>query len=179
MLRLFPGSNSPEWAFSLLGAVFAGGLATGVYTTNTAEAVLYQLKHRSELPLPAQTQVWTSSTSSNKVLNFLYQLKHRSELPLPTQTKVWTSSASSNTGLNFLFQLKHRSELPLTAQTLVWTSSTSSNTGLNFLYLLKQRSELPLPAQTNNDLLLIRISTCNVVYQLKHWSTLRVSKPVI
>lgn len=39
------GNNSPEWFMSTIGAVFAGGLATGVYTTNSHESVLYQLKH--------------------------------------------------------------------------------------------------------------------------------------
>ncbi|XP_046571351.1 long-chain-fatty-acid--CoA ligase ACSBG2-like isoform X3 [Haliotis rubra] len=32
------GFNSPEWFFADLGAIFAGGLATGIYTTNTPEA---------------------------------------------------------------------------------------------------------------------------------------------
>jgi len=39
------GNNSPEWFSAAVGAVFAGGIATGVYTTNTADAVCYQLKH--------------------------------------------------------------------------------------------------------------------------------------
>lgn len=39
------GNNSPEWFSCSVGAVLAGGIVTGVYTTNTAEAVLYQLKH--------------------------------------------------------------------------------------------------------------------------------------
>lgn len=39
------GNNSPEWFSSAVGAVFAGGVVTGVYTTNTPEAVAYQLKH--------------------------------------------------------------------------------------------------------------------------------------
>ena len=39
------GANSPEWFSCAVGAVLAGGVVTGVYTTNTAEAVLYQLKH--------------------------------------------------------------------------------------------------------------------------------------
>ncbi|XP_023337942.1 long-chain-fatty-acid--CoA ligase ACSBG2 [Eurytemora carolleeae] len=39
------GSNSPEWVFSAVGAVFAGGLYSGVYTTNTTTSVLYQLQH--------------------------------------------------------------------------------------------------------------------------------------
>jgi long-chain-fatty-acid--CoA ligase ACSBG len=32
------GFNSPEWFISDIGAIFAGGLATGIYTTNSAEA---------------------------------------------------------------------------------------------------------------------------------------------
>ncbi|XP_017763561.1 PREDICTED: very long-chain-fatty-acid--CoA ligase bubblegum isoform X2 [Eufriesea mexicana] len=32
------GFNSPEWFFSDLGAIYAGGLAAGIYTTNSPEA---------------------------------------------------------------------------------------------------------------------------------------------
>jgi len=39
------GNNSPEWFCSAVGAVFAGGITTGVYTSNTPDAVFYQLKH--------------------------------------------------------------------------------------------------------------------------------------
>jgi len=39
------GNNSPEWFSSAVGAVFSGGIASGVYTTNTPDAVAYQLKH--------------------------------------------------------------------------------------------------------------------------------------
>lgn len=35
------GFNSAEWFISDLGAIFAGGLATGIYTTNSAEACQY------------------------------------------------------------------------------------------------------------------------------------------
>jgi len=37
------GFNSPEWFFSDLGCVFAGGLATGIYPTNSPEACKYVL----------------------------------------------------------------------------------------------------------------------------------------
>ena len=37
------GFNSPEWFFSDLGCVFAGGLATGIYPTNSADACKYVL----------------------------------------------------------------------------------------------------------------------------------------
>ncbi|GFG35279.1 hypothetical protein Cfor_01340, partial [Coptotermes formosanus] len=35
------GFNSPEWFFSYLGAIYAGGLAAGIYTTNSPEACHY------------------------------------------------------------------------------------------------------------------------------------------
>ncbi|OWK09087.1 ACSBG1, partial [Cervus elaphus hippelaphus] len=33
--------NSPEWFFSAVGAVFAGGIITGIYTTSSPEACQY------------------------------------------------------------------------------------------------------------------------------------------
>jgi len=37
------GFNSPEWFFADIGCVFAGGLASGIYPTNSAEACKYVL----------------------------------------------------------------------------------------------------------------------------------------
>jgi len=39
------GFNAPEWHISNMAAVVAGGLAAGIYTTNSAEAVTYVLNH--------------------------------------------------------------------------------------------------------------------------------------
>lgn len=36
--------NCPEWFYSDIGAIFAGGLAAGIYTTNSADAVCHILK---------------------------------------------------------------------------------------------------------------------------------------
>ena len=57
------GNNSPEWFSCAVGAVFAGGVVTGVYTTNTPEAVAYQLKHSQ-----ANIAVVDSHTQLHKVL---------------------------------------------------------------------------------------------------------------
>ncbi|XP_067390786.1 long-chain-fatty-acid--CoA ligase ACSBG1 isoform X4 [Emydura macquarii macquarii] len=35
------GFNSPEWFISAVGSIFAGGIVTGIYTTNTPEACYY------------------------------------------------------------------------------------------------------------------------------------------
>jgi long-chain-fatty-acid--CoA ligase ACSBG len=37
------GFNSPEWFFSSMGAIFAGGMSIGIYTTNSPEACHYVL----------------------------------------------------------------------------------------------------------------------------------------
>lgn len=39
------GFNAPEWHISNMAAVVAGGLAAGIYTTNSPEAVTYVLEH--------------------------------------------------------------------------------------------------------------------------------------
>jgi len=39
------GFNAPEWHISNMAAVVAGGLAAGIYTTNSSEAVTYVLEH--------------------------------------------------------------------------------------------------------------------------------------
>lgn len=39
------GFNSPEWFISDLAAIYAGGVAAGIYTTNSPEACLYCISH--------------------------------------------------------------------------------------------------------------------------------------
>lgn len=37
--------NSPEWFIADIGAVFAGGMAAGIYITNKPDACLYTINH--------------------------------------------------------------------------------------------------------------------------------------
>ncbi len=39
------GFNSPEWLFSSVGAIFAGGLSSGIYSTSSADTVQYLGSH--------------------------------------------------------------------------------------------------------------------------------------
>lgn len=39
------GFNSPEWAYANMGAIFAGGMVAGIYTTNGPEACKYISEH--------------------------------------------------------------------------------------------------------------------------------------
>ena len=50
MHRIFPsvgilGFNAPEWHISAVAAVCAGGLAAGIYTTNSVDATRYVAEH--------------------------------------------------------------------------------------------------------------------------------------
>ena len=38
-------SNSPEWMMADIGAILAGGLANGIYTTNSTDITRYILEH--------------------------------------------------------------------------------------------------------------------------------------
>ncbi|XP_055351135.1 long-chain-fatty-acid--CoA ligase ACSBG2-like [Paramacrobiotus metropolitanus] len=64
------GFNAPEWVISDLGAIFAGGLSVGVYTTNTPEACRFVLKAAR-----ANIVVVEDDMQLQKIL------KYRSELP--------------------------------------------------------------------------------------------------
>ena len=39
------GYNAPEWAIAFMGTIMNNNVNTGIYITNTAEAVLYQAHH--------------------------------------------------------------------------------------------------------------------------------------
>ena len=39
------GFNAPEWNISALATIAAGGLSTGIYTTNSVDAVRYVAQH--------------------------------------------------------------------------------------------------------------------------------------
>ena len=42
---MFSGHNAPEWHISNIASVLAGGLACGLYTTSSPEALAYKVTH--------------------------------------------------------------------------------------------------------------------------------------
>ncbi|XP_043528278.1 long-chain-fatty-acid--CoA ligase ACSBG2-like isoform X1 [Frieseomelitta varia] len=65
------GFNSPEWFFSDLGAIYAGGLAVGIYTTNNPEACQYCLELSR-----ANIVVVEDSKQLEKILQIRHNLPH-------------------------------------------------------------------------------------------------------
>lgn len=63
------GFNSPEWFFADLGAIYAGGFAAGIYTTNGPEACQYVAEHSR-----AQIMVVEDEKQLAKILQIRDQL---------------------------------------------------------------------------------------------------------
>lgn len=73
------GFNAPEWHITNLASVVAGGLAAGIYTTNSAEAVTYILQHsranivvlENEEQLNKVTPVWDELEQLDTIIQFI------------------------------------------------------------------------------------------------------------
>ena len=65
------GFNAPEWHISNLASVVAGGLATGIYTTNSPDAVRYVSQHSR-----ANIIVLENEEQLHKIEQFRDQLEH-------------------------------------------------------------------------------------------------------
>ncbi|CAK9800207.1 Long-chain-fatty-acid--CoA ligase ACSBG2 [Anthophora plagiata] len=65
------GFNSPEWFFSDLGAIYAGGYAVGIYTTNSPEACQYCAESSK-----ANILVVEDAKQLEKILQIKHNLPH-------------------------------------------------------------------------------------------------------
>ncbi|KAM4745897.1 long-chain-fatty-acid--CoA ligase ACSBG2-like [Anableps anableps] len=65
------GFNSPEWFISDIGGIFAGGLAAGIYTTNSPEACQYVAAN-----CEANVLVVENQKQLEKILKVKHQLPH-------------------------------------------------------------------------------------------------------
>ncbi|XP_038155657.1 long-chain-fatty-acid--CoA ligase ACSBG2-like [Cyprinodon tularosa] len=65
------GFNSPEWFISDIGCIFSGGLAAGIYTTNSAEACHYVAAN-----CEANVLIVENQKQLEKILKVKYQLPH-------------------------------------------------------------------------------------------------------
>ncbi|KAM6201944.1 long-chain-fatty-acid--CoA ligase ACSBG1 isoform 2-T2 [Rhynchocyon petersi] len=85
------GFNSPEWFFSAVGTVFAGGIVTGIYTTSSPEACQY-IAHDSR----ANIIVVDTQKQLEKILKIWKHLPHLKavviyqEPPPKKMTNVYT-----------------------------------------------------------------------------------------
>ncbi|XP_049708809.1 long-chain-fatty-acid--CoA ligase ACSBG1 isoform X3 [Elephas maximus indicus] len=97
------GFNSPEWFFSAVGTVFAGGIVTGIYTTSSPEACQF-IAHDCR----ANVIVVDTQKQLEKILKIWKHLPHLKAVviyqePLPKKmanvyTITWTARYGSQAG---------------------------------------------------------------------------------
>jgi hypothetical protein len=79
------GFNAPEWFLSDLGAIFAGGFASGIYTTNNAEACHYVAENsrcniivvENDTQLQKILKVWDRLPDLKAVVQYSGKLKEQ------------------------------------------------------------------------------------------------------
>jgi len=80
------GFNSPEWVIANMGAIAAGGIAAGIYTTNNAEACHYVAEHSE-----AEVVVVEDVKQLNKFISI------QKDLPKLKALVMWTGEVPEGT----------------------------------------------------------------------------------
>ncbi|CAK9296946.1 unnamed protein product [Gordionus sp. m RMFG-2023] len=133
------GFNAPEWVVSNFAAIFAGGLSTGVYTTNSAEVCFHIM-----MDCKANICVVEDWNQMNKVLSVADKLPNLKaiiqyrEQDFPSESKLsharhfkilkWSDldRYSEMTSEDILNE-KIESQKPNNCSTLIYTSGTTGN----------------------------------------------------
>lgn len=122
------GFNSPEWFIADIGAIFAGGIACGIYTTNAPDACKYIIEHSES------TVVVVENESQLKKI-----MQIRAELPklkaivqwlgqVPNEPGVYSWEAFLNLGNGVpqeQVQARIEAQKPTQVCTLIYTSGTT------------------------------------------------------
>lgn len=125
------GFNSPEWFITNIAAIYAGGLATGLYTTNTSEACQYVLSN-----CEANIAIVENDTQLQKILEIRHELPHlkaivqyKGKIEFPQEDIYsWPQFMEFGTSITDA-ELKDRvAQLaPNKCCTLIYTSGTTGN----------------------------------------------------
>lgn len=125
------GFNAPEWHISYLGSIYAGGLGTGIYTTNTAEACQYVLEDsqsnivvvENNAQLQKIVAVWDNLPHLKAVIQYTGEVAVRKD-----NIYTWEEFMNlSNDVPNSVLSERLKNQAPNYCCTLVYTSGTTGN----------------------------------------------------
>lgn len=127
------GFNCPEWFFADLGAIFAGGFATGIYTTNSPDACRYVADNAQ-----CNIMVVENDQQLQKILQVRDQLPHLKAIvqyhgqPKERYPDVYSWSEMMKLGsrdkqLDTLLEDRISKQAPNKCCTLIYTSGTTGN----------------------------------------------------
>ncbi|XP_060075848.1 long-chain-fatty-acid--CoA ligase ACSBG2-like [Ylistrum balloti] len=125
------GFNSPEWFIADLGAIFAGGFATGIYTTNTPEACQYVaadceaniLVVENNQQLQKILKVWDNLPHLKAIVQYTGEVAERRDNIYSWSEMMALAEQVQDSELEERLQL----QAPNKACTLIYTSGTTGN----------------------------------------------------
>ncbi|XP_068722136.1 long-chain-fatty-acid--CoA ligase ACSBG2-like isoform X1 [Montipora capricornis] len=126
------GFNSPEWIISDLGAIFAGGLAAGIYATNTPEACHYVAENckanvivvENDNQLKKILQVWDRLPHLKAVVQYTGEIKGEK----PANVYTWKEFMELSKDVpDETLQARINNLVPNKCCTLIYTSGTTGN----------------------------------------------------
>lgn len=125
------GFNSPEWLFSDVGSIYAGGLCVGIYTTNNPEACQYVCADaecniivvENDVQLQKILQVKDRIPSLKAIVQYTGELKEK----LP-DVYTWNELIEIGKGeTDEELQTRMNGQSPNKCCTLIYTSGTTGN----------------------------------------------------
>lgn len=132
------GFNSPEWFMAEMAAILAGGVAAGIYPTDTQDQVVFKVKHSGAAVAVVETVNYLKSIGAS--LSELPQLKavvvwDASDDDLAKATKEFTGikilswaallELGKGEGLNEQLQARIHAQQPGECCALIYTSGTT------------------------------------------------------
>lgn len=125
------GFNSPEWLFSDLGSIYAGGFATGIYTTNNAEACCYVCADaacnivvaENDAQVQKILQVWDQLPNLKALVQYTGEIKDK-------KPNMYTWNELMEIGRqekDDLLEERINAQWPNKCCTLIYTSGTTGN----------------------------------------------------
>ncbi|CAH2273210.1 long-chain-fatty-acid-- ligase ACSBG1 isoform X1 [Pelobates cultripes] len=125
------GFNSPEWFISAVGAVFAGGIATGIYATNSPEACHYIASDckaniivvENQKQLEKILQIWEKLPHLKAVVQYKGNLQEKTPNVYTWEEFVELGKDIAESQLDDLIS----SQKPNQCCVLIYTSGTTGN----------------------------------------------------
>jgi long-subunit acyl-CoA synthetase (AMP-forming) len=122
------GYNAPEWVYADIGAIFAGAIPAGIYTTSSPEQMAYIVSHAGArvafTDSAEQTQKLLEAMSSMPKLERIVQWL--GDVPKDPHVARWDDFVKSGEGVDDrALEARIAAQKPTDACTLIYTSGTT------------------------------------------------------